>query len=142
MAGSEALLASQINGGGCLAPPTPKERPADALTKTLNQFFGGDNRSVYEKYNQELPKSLAYRTTTLQGMVEGMGGIIDSKSLGPPDHHSCGVIMKDGKVERLPRARINGNPSFFQTSSRAQFDYHNDPEALEQNKILNGLVNK
>ena len=46
MAGSEALLASQINGGGCLAPPTPAERPSDVMAKTLNAFFGGDKRSM------------------------------------------------------------------------------------------------
>ena len=64
MAGSTALLASQINGGGCIAPPTPAERPADTMAKTLQAFFGGDTRTNYEKYEKELPTSLAFRTST------------------------------------------------------------------------------
>ena len=81
MAGSEALLASQINGGGCLAPPTPAERPADVMAKTLNAFFGGDTRTNYDKYNQELEPSLAFRTSTLTSMVSGVGGFIDGKNM-------------------------------------------------------------
>jgi hypothetical protein len=59
MAGSEALLSSQINGGGCLAPPTPAERPGDVMAKTLNAFFGGDNRTTYVSLG---PRSIEKRT--------------------------------------------------------------------------------
>lgn len=81
MAGSEALLASQINGGGCLAPPTPAERPGDVMSKTLNAFFGSETRTAYEKYNKELDPSLAFRTSTLKSMVSGVGGFIDPSDM-------------------------------------------------------------
>ena len=66
MAGSEALLASQINGGGCLPPPTPLVRASDALTDTINAFFNDNTKgkqSAFAKYSKDLPPSLAFRSS-------------------------------------------------------------------------------
>ena len=69
MAGSEALLASQINGGGCLAPPTPQTTANQMLTSTLHSIGGlGDpelsKMRNFERYGRELPPTLAMRPTT------------------------------------------------------------------------------
>ena len=131
MAGSEALLASQINGGGCLAPPTPKERPSDVMAKTLNTFFGNDTRTSYEKFNKELDPSLAFRTSTLTSMVTGVGGFINP---GDMQAHvrprPMGVVMKNGRMMRLNRPRNMGEPAFWQTSSERAVDYHHNPDTI------------
>lgn len=125
MAGSAALLASQINGGGCLAPPTPKERPSDALAKTLDAFFGDKSgQTKFDKYKDELPPSLAYRASTRKGMVEGLGAFIDETNMSwPEDPTSMGVRMKEARVQRLDRPRRDGDPLQFQTSYQRQFEY-------------------
>ena len=65
MAGSSALLASQINGGGCLPPPTPGPKVSlGAIFKDPKEA-----QSNYEKYNKELDPSLAFQCSTIKSMV-------------------------------------------------------------------------
>jgi len=65
-AGQATFLSSQINGGGCLAPPTPGERSSNVLGLALQSYFGPDSRSNFERYKGDLPKSLAWRTSAQQ----------------------------------------------------------------------------
>lgn len=135
MAGSEALLASQINGGGCLAPPTPRERPADALAKTLDAFFGDSTgQTQYQKYNPELQKSLQYRASTRTDMVKGRGAYIDPDNMSWPENpREMGVKLHYGRVTRLDRPRKEGDPFMWQTSSQRAFEYlkTTDKETLQ-----------
>ena len=75
--------ASQINGGGCLPPPTPTEWPGEALQRTLRMFFGDNDQksNAFTKYSSGLPPSLAFRSSTKKMMVEGLGGFIDSDNM-------------------------------------------------------------
>ena len=124
MAGSTALLASQINGGGCLAPPTPPVRAADLLTDTIQAFFGDDEENTnYEKYAHELPPSLAYRASTQKDMVHGLGAFIDPKNMkAPEDPRQMGVVMRNGRIMKVDRPRRNGDAYFWQTSSERAVD--------------------
>jgi hypothetical protein len=132
MAGTEALLASQINGGGCLAPPTPPTRPADMLQETIQAFFhDGPKETNFEKYSKELPPSLAFRTSTRQAMVQGVDAFIDPKNMKTPeDPREMGVIMRNGRIMKLERPRRNGDPAFWETSSQRAVSYHHRPQTV------------
>ena len=138
MAGSDVLLASQINGGGCLAPPTPGERSSNVLSETLNGYFGEDKRSNYEKYEKELPASLAWRTSTQQQNCSGMGAYINPKTNPIPENpRDMGMAMRNGRRELVPRERKTGESLMWETASMRMSAYHDktsvhhDPEILK-----------
>ena len=135
MAGSEALLASQINGGGCLAPPTPETTSAQMLASTLKSFGGlGDPRmakmSKYERYSRELAPQLAWRSTTKQAYVQGMGGFINPTSLSMPADpiKDMGVMMCNGRLIRMNRPRSAGG-TVWKTSSERANDWRSRPQS-------------
>jgi hypothetical protein len=126
MAGSEALLASQINGGGCLAPPTPESSEAQMLANTLKSFGGlGDptkaKLSKYERYSSQLPAQLAWRSTSLQQSVQGMGGFINPNAMRMPTDpvKEMGVMMHNGRLVRMNRPRSAGGTMWKTASERA-----------------------
>ena len=131
MAGTEALLASQINGGGCLPPPTPTTT-AGGMFKTFSAILEKDgDKTAYEKYNSELDPSLAFRCTTKKSMVQGVGGFIDPKNMqamvNPAD---MGKVMKNGRLERVNRARNVGDTYLWMTSSERAVRYHKDAQMV------------
>ena len=131
MAGTEALLASQINGGGCLPPPTPSA-PAGQLFKSFAKHLVGPGQelTIFQKYSGELPPSLAFRASTQKAMVEGMGGFIDKDNLTVGNPRDMGFIMKNGRLMRMDRERRDGDPSFWMTSSERAFQYHKQAQVL------------
>ena len=132
MAGTEALLASQINGGGCLPPPTPSA-PAGQMFKEFGKALGDgeENKTAYQRYAKTLEPSLAFRCTTKTAMVQGVGGFIDSQNLKVPEVKEMGFIMKNGRLTRMDRPRRNGPDYFWQTASERVMRYHHDPQTLE-----------
>ena len=140
MAGSEALLASQINGGGCLAPPTPQTTANQMLTSTLHSIGGlGDpelsKMRNFERYGRELPPTLAMRPTTITSMVQGMGAFIDQDNLkAPKDLMQLGVVMRNGRPQRIERARtlggVEGNPQMWRTANEDMNAYWRRAEIL------------
>ena len=74
---SAALVASSINGGGCLPPPTPKEKIAETLSKHMVQAVN----PVETNYRDALPDSLSWRTTTQTMMVGGLAGEVTEEEL-------------------------------------------------------------
>ena len=132
MAGTDALLASQINGGGCLPPPTPTERPGEALTQLLKHFGNSSGGSAYERYSAQLPTNLAFRTSSRQAMVAGVGGYIDPENMRmPSDPGKMGVTLRRGQIVRVDRPRREGDPLVWQTSTMASVAYHNQPDILK-----------
>lgn len=133
MAGSDALLASQINGGGCLPPPTPSERPGEALNQLIKAFVGSSSdQTAFARYNKEVPENLAFRTSTKLAMVAGVGGYIDPDNMRmPSDPGKMGVTLRGGQVIRVDRPRREGEPLIWQTSTMASVAYHNQPEVLK-----------
>ena len=131
MAGSDALLASQINGGGCLPPPTPLERPGESLSRTIQQFFGTEKKTAFAKYANDLPAGLAFRSSTKKQMVEGVGGYIDPDNMRmPEDPSQMGVTIRRGVIVRVERPRRTGG-SMWETSSMAASAYHHQPGGLD-----------
>ena len=119
MAGSDALLASQINGGGCLAPPTPNIKSTNVLGDTLEAYFGKDTLTNYEKYSGQVSQSLAWRTSSSISNVVGMGAYIDpTKTTVPRNPAEMGMIMRNGRRERVNRARKMGDPLVFETTQQ------------------------
>lgn len=109
----------QINGGGCLAPPTPGVRSSNMLGETLNKFTGPDKRTNYEVYASQLPKSLAWRSSTGIGNVVGMGAYIDPTKMTVPENPSdMGMVMRNGKRERVNRPRNDGERLVWQTTQQ------------------------
>lgn len=130
MAGSEALLASQINGGGCLPPPTPSAKPGGMFQSLQKHLETDGDKSNYEKYSGELPPSLAFRSSTRKAMVDGVGGFIDPNNLTVPENPAdMGFIMKNGRLTRMDRPRINGPPE-MRTSTEHAFLYHHQAQVL------------
>ena len=113
---SAALVASSINGGGCLPPPTPKEKIAEALGKHMV-------RAVQPKetnYRDALPESLAWRTTTQTMMVGGLAGEVTEEELAniPLDLTSgpfCQKVLAGrlGPVERPSRRRLEAVACYY-----------------------------
>lgn len=83
------------------------------------------------RYNKELQTSLAYRATTKTAMVQGMGGFINTNALTVPEPADMGFVMRNGRLTRIDRPRINGPAHFWQTSSERAVRYHSDPQTLE-----------
>ena len=130
MAGSEALLASQINGGGCLPPPTPSANAQQEMASILH--LSGEKLTNFERYSAELPPSLAFRCSTRKQMVEAVGGYIDPANLTVAENPAdMGVIMKNGRLTRVSRARRNGDSYFWETSSERANRWHRAPQTLE-----------
>ena len=116
--GSDAALASQISGGGCLPPPTPKP-PGGDLHSTIQaatmRGAAGERLTAFAKYSADLPASLAFRSSTNKAFVEGLGGFIDSDNMRvPEDPSTMGVTLRHGAVRRVDRPRRCGA---WQTSS-------------------------
>ena len=72
-----ALVASSINGGGCLPPPTPAEKIAETLGKHMERAVNPEPTN----YRAALPDSLAWRTTTQTMMVGGLAGEVTEEEL-------------------------------------------------------------
>lgn len=75
--GTEAQMASQINGGGCLPPPTPREQP-----KTLMQVLAKvtSQRDHDELLATQRRNNPIYQTSTQRMMRGGLGEAdLDSK---------------------------------------------------------------
>ena len=108
---SAALVASSINGGGCLPPPTPSEKIAETLGKHMMKAVHPEETN----YRDALPTSLAWRTTTQTMMVGGLAGEVTEEELakipldltsGPPCQE-C-LPAPAGPVERarpVPKGR-------------------------------------
>ena len=139
MAGTTALLASQINGGGCLPPPTPSASAGEMWRDTLQKFGNlGDTDNAgkdnFDKYSKELPPTLAFRCSTQLQMVQGVGGYVDPKNMTTPENpREMGFIMRNGRLTRMDRPRRNGDPAFWKTSSETAYDYLSDPQSLTIN---------
>ncbi len=72
-----ALVASSVNGGGCLPPPTPAEKIAETLGKHMERAVNPEPTN----YRAALPDSLAWRTTTQTMMVGGLAGEVTEEEL-------------------------------------------------------------
>jgi len=72
-----ALVASSINGGGCLPPPTPAEKIAETLGKHMERAVNPEPTN----YRAALPDSLSWRTTTQTMMVGGLAGEVTEEEL-------------------------------------------------------------
>ncbi|KOO22794.1 hypothetical protein Ctob_004597 [Chrysochromulina tobinii] len=117
--GKAALLASQISGGGCLPPPTPKVRTNNQLGETLGAFFPPDGKSDYQKYSGFLSESLAWRSTTGIGYVVGKGAYVDPTKMVVPENPSeMGMVMRNGRRERINRPRATGDQLHFSTAQQ------------------------
>jgi len=75
---SKAMVASSVNGGGVLPPPTPPEKISDALSGHMTRAVKGPKPT---NYVDELPESLAWRTTTQTMMVSGLAGEVTEEEL-------------------------------------------------------------
>jgi len=126
-------IRSQINGGGCIAPPTPIAAESQLLTQILNSIGGlGDPRirglSNFDRYSKELPPSLAFRCSTRKQMVEGVGGYVNPTKLTvPEDPSKMGMVMRHGRLVRLNRPRKEGGVE-WKTSSERAYDYQRLPQ--------------
>ena len=108
---SAALVASSINGGGCLPPPTPSEKVSETLGKHMDKAVHPEETN----YRDALPTSLSWRTTTQTMMVGGLAGEVTEEELakipldltsGPPCQE-C-LPAPAGPVERakpVPKGR-------------------------------------
>ena len=63
-------------------------------------------------------------------MVTGIGAFIDPDKLTVPEIQDMGVMMKKGKLTKIMRPRINGEPTHWQTSSERAMRYHHDPQTV------------
>ena len=119
--GSEAQQASQINGGGCLPPPTPPIK--DGADPTLCAMMGfKSNINEAERVKKYEDKSLAWQTSTRRMMATGLQRDWDPDVLAkiPEDLGKMGKVMVDGRVVILHRPRRVGMMSQWETSSMAQ----------------------
>ena len=110
-----ALVASSINGGGCLPPPTPAEKIAETLGKHMERAVNPEPTN----YRAALPDSLSWRTTTQTMMVGGLAGEVTEEELAkvPLDLTSQGIILKKGRRERLNEQRRYGDLLKWETAS-------------------------
>ena len=114
---SAALVASSINGGGCLPPPTAAEKVSEALGKHMVRAVNSNdevNAAGFSKpnYRAALPDSLAWRTSTQTMMVSGLAGEVTEEELakipldlisGPLCQKSVGPV--EPRRQRLWHAR-------------------------------------
>ena len=113
------LSCPQISGGGCLPPPTPKVRTNNQLGETLGAFFPPDGKSDYQKYSGFLSESLAWRSTTGIGYVVGKGAYVDPTKMVVPENPSeMGMVMRNGRRERINRPRATGDQLHFSTAQQ------------------------
>ena len=113
------LSCLQISGGGCLPPPTPKVRTNNQLGETLGAFFPPDGKSDYQKYSGFLSESLAWRSTTGIGYVVGKGAYVDPTKMVVPENPSeMGMVMRNGRRERINRPRATGDQLHFSTAQQ------------------------
>ena len=68
-AGTEAQMASQINGGGCLPPPTPRPQPK-TLIELIGETMSKNNVAAYGQRKT----AKGWESTTMRMMREGVGG--------------------------------------------------------------------
>jgi len=78
-----------------------------------------------------LPKSLAWRTSSQQMSVSGMGAYIDPKSNRVPPVAEMGIIMRNGRRERIDRPRRDGDPLLWETSVQMMYRYRSAPETMK-----------
>jgi hypothetical protein len=84
-----------------------------------------------EKFNKELDPSLAFRTSSKTAMVQGVGGFINPDAMQAAERpREMGVIMKNGRMQRLNRPRATGEPAFWETSTERAVNYHHRPETV------------
>ena len=122
------------NAAGCCsaqAPPTPDIRSNNVLQETLNGYLGEDKRTNFDKFSSQLPASLAFRTSSQQQAVSGMGAYIDARKMTvPKDPADMGMIMRNGRRERIDRDRRLGDPLMWETSSMRMSAYRNEPKSI------------
>ena len=117
------LLAPQINGGGCLAPPTPQQRSNNVLGDALESYFKPEKQTSFDKYSQRLPQSLAWRSTTAIAEVVGMGAYINPNNMTvPEDPNDMGMVMRNGRRERVSGPRRTGDPLVWATTQMRASD--------------------
>lgn len=119
--GSEAQQASQINGGGCLPPPTPPQKEGtDMAISSVMQIMS--KRAESERAAKHEHKSLAWQTSTRNMMAAGLQRDWDPEILAriPENLGKMGKVMRDGRAEILHRPRRVGQISQWETTSMAQ----------------------
>ena len=84
-----------------------------------------------EKFNKELDPSLAFRTSSKTAMVQGVGGFINPDAMQAAERpREMGVIMKNGRMQRLNRPRATGEPAFWEPRTERAVNYHHRPETV------------
>ena len=75
--------------------------------------------SNFERYSSRLSQSLAWRSTTGIAEVVGMGAYIDQTKLTlPEDPSEMGMVMRNGRRERINRPRATGDALVFETTQQ------------------------
>ena len=102
---SAALQASNINGGGCLPPPTPSEKIGNSLSSHMMAATKGLYIDKQPNYRDELPKSLAWRTTTQNMMVGGLAGEVTPEELAKvPENLMQAPPVREARPSQQPAA--------------------------------------
>eukprot|EP00322_Chrysochromulina_rotalis_P029624 CAMPEP_0115850138 /NCGR_PEP_ID=MMETSP0287-20121206/11809_1 /TAXON_ID=412157 /ORGANISM="Chrysochromulina rotalis, Strain UIO044" /LENGTH=139 /DNA_ID=CAMNT_0003304125 /DNA_START=20 /DNA_END=439 /DNA_ORIENTATION=+ len=112
---------SQINGGGCLAPPTPSVGGTKVLAESLEEWDrvqGKEPQSNFDIYSKQLPPSLAWRTSSGITNVIGMGAYINPKEMTVPldPVKDMGMIMRGGRRVFVNRLRNDGETVVWETT--------------------------
>ena len=115
-----ALVASSINGGGCLPPPTPAEKIAETLGKHMERAVNPEPTN----YRAALPDSLSWRTTTQTMMVGGLAGEVTEEELAkvPLDLTSRPVCQEQASL--CPGWAVPRLGSVEQARARALKPWH------------------
>jgi len=62
--------------------------------------------------------------------VSGMGAYIDPTSTRVPPVAEMGIIMRNGRRERIDRPRSDGDPLMWETSGQMMSRYRSRPETM------------
>ncbi|KAL1498590.1 hypothetical protein AB1Y20_013905 [Prymnesium parvum] len=113
---SSAFLASQINGGGCLPPPTPREVPK-TLIELIADAASKNNVAAYG----ERKVAKGWETTTMRMLREGASKETTSAADSdlPSTIAEYGMMIIEGKATLIPRDRRTGELLHWRTSSMA-----------------------
>ena len=102
-----------------------------AGTRQLTRPSSGLRRASQDKFNPELEPSLAFRTSSKTSMIQGIGGFINPGEMQAAERpREMGVIMKNGRLQRLNRPRAAGEPAFWETSTERAVNYHHNPQTV------------
>ena len=109
------------------------------LTSTLHSIGGLGDPTLskmrnFERYGRELPPTLAMRPTTITSMVQGWGLHRPGQPRAPKDLMQLGVVMRNGRPQRIERARtlggVDGNPQMWRTANEDMNAYWRRAEIL------------